>query len=131
MTSPDTTASPKPHDASIAISDRSPFCGLRVKATPATSASTICWTATPIAGPVPSPRVRRRVEPRAGSAIARSVNRLAQHRRTAARTSAAPRTHRYVSCSPAKLASGASSPTADDRTATGTSAVPHRRHSSA
>ena len=61
----------------------------------------------------------------------RSVNRLAQQRSTCATTESPPRTHRYVSCSPAKLASGWSSQVADDRTATGRSASPHCSHSRA
>ena len=61
----------------------------------------------------------------------RSVNRLAQQRSTCATTESPPRTHRYVSCSPAKLASGWSSQVADDRTATGSRASPHCSHSRA
>ena len=60
--------------------------------------------------------------------MARAVHRLDQHRTTWRATSAAPRTHRKLSCSPAKLASGASSQVAEDRTATGRASVPHCRH---
>ena len=49
VTSPLTTASPKPQDASMAICDRSPFSGLRVNATPAARGRTICCTPTLIA----------------------------------------------------------------------------------
>ena len=51
VTSPLTTASPKPQDASMAICDRSPFSGLRVNATPAARGLTICCTPTLIAAP--------------------------------------------------------------------------------
>ena len=49
VTSPLTTASPKPQDASMAICDRSPLVGLRVNATPAARGVTICCTPTLIA----------------------------------------------------------------------------------
>jgi hypothetical protein len=50
VTSPPTTASPRPQLALIATMLGSPLTGLQVNITPETSASTICWTATPIAG---------------------------------------------------------------------------------
>ena len=51
VTEPLTTASPSPHEASIATWERSPFSGLSVKATPDVRGITICWTPTLIAAP--------------------------------------------------------------------------------
>ena len=62
--------------------------------------------------------------------IARSVHRLAQQRRTASRTASAPRIHKNVSCCPAQLASGESSTSALDRTATAASGQPTARQNS-
>ena len=47
------------------------------------------------------------------------MSRLARQRATCSSTASAPTTHRYVSCSPAKLASAPSSVVALERTATG------------
>jgi hypothetical protein len=91
----------------------SPLTGLQVNITPETSASTICWTATPIAGsPAAAPSRARYV-------IAGGPYRLTQQSRTASHTPSVPRTQRYVSCWPANVASRLSSPSALDRTATG------------
>ncbi len=46
FTSPATTASPSPHDESIAIVERSPSIGFSVNATPADRGWTIFCTAT-------------------------------------------------------------------------------------
>ncbi len=50
VTSPPTTARPRPQLALIATTLGSPFSGLHVNITPDTAASTISWTVTPIAG---------------------------------------------------------------------------------
>src|SRR5438067_2069935 len=62
--------------------------------------------------------------------IAWSAHRLAQQRRTASRTASAPRTHKNVSYCPAQLASGESSASALDRTATAASGQPTARQNS-
>jgi hypothetical protein len=54
--------------------------------------------------------------------MACAVNSPDQQRTTCRRTCSAPRTHRKVSCWPAKEVVSESSPTALERTATGTSA---------
>ncbi len=46
LTAPDTTASPSPGLASMTASCRRPVTGFAVNRTPATAASTICWTTT-------------------------------------------------------------------------------------
>ena len=51
VTEPLTTASPSPHEASIATCERSPLRGLRVNATPEVRGITICWMPTLIAAP--------------------------------------------------------------------------------
>jgi len=51
VTPPLTTADPRPHDASIVITERSPVVGLRVNITPAVRASTMRWITTAIATP--------------------------------------------------------------------------------
>ncbi len=51
VTSPETTALPRPHAPSIVITDLSPVSGLRVNITPAHLASTIRCTTTAIATP--------------------------------------------------------------------------------
>ena len=85
----------------MAMIERSSVVGLRVNITPATSASTACWTQT-LMPTVPTPCPR---DNRAREDSACGEKELAQHRRTASSTSASPRTHRYVSCCPAQLAS--------------------------
>ena len=49
VTSPPTTAEPRPQLASMATTERSPVSGLRVNMTPELRAPTICWTTTAIA----------------------------------------------------------------------------------
>ena len=49
VTSPATTASPSPQEASMATCDRSPVVGFRVKATPEATGSTIFCTPTDMA----------------------------------------------------------------------------------
>ena len=49
MTSPLTTAEPRPQLASMATTDLSPLIGLRVNMTPELRAPTIRWTTTAIA----------------------------------------------------------------------------------
>lgn len=49
VTSPETTASPKPQEESIATCERSPSVGLSVNATPAALGWTIFWMPTLIA----------------------------------------------------------------------------------
>lgn len=60
VTSPLTTAEPKPQDASIVITERSPVVGLRVNITPAVCASTMRWITTAIATPASGMRWRKR-----------------------------------------------------------------------
>jgi hypothetical protein len=49
VTSPLTTAEPRPQLASMAMTERSPVSGPRVNITPELREATICWTTTAIA----------------------------------------------------------------------------------
>ena len=80
VTSPPTTARPRPQLALTATLLGSPVTGLQVNITPETSASTICWTVTPIAAALPA-------SPSAGAVADRlGLYRLAQQSRTASHT---------------------------------------------
>src|SRR5512133_2664271 len=87
-TTPETTASPSPVDASTTIVVRSPLTGSAVNMTPATSALIMRWTTTAILTSSESIPIRLRY------AMARSVHRDAQHRRIASITVPWPTTFR-------------------------------------
>src|SRR5580658_1423382 len=123
VTSPLTTAEPSPQLASTTTTERSPVLGLRVNITPEQRESIMRWITTPIASPCSGSFNRRRY------ITDSTAYRLAQHLRTCSITESTPRTHRYVSCSPAKLASALSSLVALERMATG-SLSPELRDSS-
>src|SRR6266498_3788712 len=89
--------------------------GFAVNMMPEVSAGTITWTTTArltVDGSIPC---------RARYSKARGVHKLDQHCCTAFNKADFPRTLRYVSCCPAKLAPGRSSAVADERTARGKS----------
>src|SRR5437870_1202426 len=88
VTSPPTTAEPRPHVASMVITERSPVSGLRVNITPAVRASTIFCTTTAIATPSSGiPRFRR-------YEIDGTEYRLDQQERTDFKVASTPLTHR-------------------------------------
>jgi hypothetical protein len=60
VTSPPTTAEPRPQAPSIVITDRSPVNGLRVNITPAVRASTMRCTTTAMETPLSGTPRRRR-----------------------------------------------------------------------
>ena len=111
ITSPATTASPRPHAASTRHSS-APVIGFWVNITPATSGASSDCTTTPTLGRVNNPTRWRYV-------IAESE--LADHQisRSADGTSSIDGTLSSVRCWPAKLAPSPSSSTADERTASG------------
>ena len=111
VTSPATTTSPSPHAAST-TSSSVPSIGFRVKRTPAQTASTSSCSTTPTRG-VPESPIRFRYP----SADSEWADR--QIAATPSIASADEQTLSRVRCCPAKLAASESSPTADERRASG------------
>src|SRR5574342_229910 len=122
VTIPETTLSPSPQLASIAMLERSPLDGLRVNITPAVRELAIFCTPTLMRTFSCGKPMARRYE------MARGVNRLDQQMAVRIMTDTDERTHSVVSCWPANEAPGRSSAVALERTATGRAGAPQSAH---